>query len=778
MEKTTATQIVNNTDYREKAHQYSLFVEHAKDGVVVLQDGICKFANSAVWDISGFTPEEILGQDFFDKIPSKDKSKIEKFYTDRVAGKKVPPVYEIQLACKDGTKKDIEISASVIQFEGRPASLGFLRDITERNKVISNLNQAYIELDGAQSRFKAIIEHAPNIAILGFNSRIEVVFFNPCLEEIFEITSEEIRNGNMEALAFSTKEESQFKDLIQSVLKGDLPSQLKEWSFNSRSGRKKYILSSIFPIAQEGQDPIVVAMSVDITESKQKTIKIEEMNRQIEGFSEILSAILTIKDVDELYEKIAEAVVQISDFKRVLISYFTEETPYRKIIGYKGVNSEVVEKVKNVEMPREKYQKIFRKGIKIGDQSCFIPADMKDILDQKAVIYGEKSYVGKKDCWNKEDNLLVAMKDTRNQLIGIISVDDSKSGLIPTKETVRPLEIFANLISDIIQKKMLETRVMESEEKYRELLGNIIMGIVRTSPGGKILEANPSAIKMFRYEEAGQFLCLNLADLYENSEDIGDFLKTMEEKGYVKNKEFSLKRKDGSVFWGSLTSKAGQEPNNQKKHYDTVIEDITERKKLQEDVRRLSITDELTGLYNRRYFNENLHKEIQVGEKWNSALSLIMLDIDDFKSYNDTFHHLKGDEVIKEVAHVINQSIRKNIDWATRFGGDEYAIVIPGANAAVSKNVADRIRETFKQRNFRPKGEIVNKTLSLGVADCYHCEGTPTPGFDLEFHPFDYEKIATELIRKADKALYKAKNSGKNKVVVAKKSIELSRLAK
>jgi len=778
MEKAAALKIPLNTDYREKADQYALFVEHAKDGVIVLQEDICQFANKAVWDITGYSQEEILGKTFFDKIHIKDKEKIKKIHKDRIEGKKAPSVYEIQIECKDGATKDIEVSASLIQYEGCPASLGFLRDITERNKVISNLNQAYIELDGAQSRFKAIIEHAPNIAILGFNSRTEVVFFNPCSEELFETSSKEALSGNMEALAFSSKEESKFKDLIKSVLTGDLPSQMVEWSFNSRSGRKKHILSSIFHIAQEGRDPIVVAMSMDITESRLKNIKIEEMNRQIEGFSKILTAILTIKNVDELYNKIAEAVVEISDFNRVLISYFTEEPPYRKIIGYKGVKTEDIEKVKKVEMPREKYQKIFRKGITIGDQSCFIPSNMKDILDQKAVIYGEKSYPGRKDQWNKEDNLLVAMKDTKNQLIGIISVDDSKSGQIPTKETVRPLEIFANLISDIIQKKMLETRVKESEEKYRDLLGNIIMGIVRTTPGGKILEANPSAVKMFRYEEAGQFVCLNLADLYENSEDIGEFMKNMEEKGYVKNKEFSLKRKDGSVFWGSLTSKASQGMNNRKIHYDTVIEDITERKKLQEDVKRLSITDELTGLYNRRYFNENLHQEIQVGEKWNSALSLIMLDIDDFKSYNDTFHHLKGDEVIKEVAQVINQNIRKNVDWASRFGGDEYVIVIPGSNTEVSKKVADRIREAFKQKNFRPKGEIVKKTLSLGVADCYHCQGTPTPGFNLEFHPFDYEKIATELIRKADKALYKAKNSGKDKVVVASKSIELSRLAK
>ena len=90
---------------------------------------------------------------------------------------------------------------------------------------------------------------------------------------------------------------------------------------------------------------------------------------------------------------------------------------------------------------------------------------------------------------------------------------------------------------------------------------------------------------------------------------------------------------------------------------------------LQEEVKRLSVTDELTGLYNRRYFNQNLPEEIKIGEKWSSSLSLIMMDIDDFKTFNDTYHHLKGDEIIKATADVIAENIRLNKDWACRFGG-------------------------------------------------------------------------------------------------------------
>ncbi len=502
-----------------------------------------------------------------------------------------------------------------------------------------------------------------------------------------------------------------------------------------------------------------------------------EMGRQIEHFAEISAAILSIQSDTELFDRITQAVVDISDFKRVLISYFLEKSPFREIIGSKGVNAKQIEKVKTIPMPREKYLEYFKQGIKIGNQSCFIPHTQKDILDEKAVIPGDDDCPTADGCWHHEDNLLVAMKDSKGNTIGIISVDDSKSGAIPTDETVRPIEIFANLISEIIQRRKLASKIQESEEKYRELLSNIIVGIFRADHEGNIIEANPTAVEMLGYGSISELLSLNIADLCLRPEDSGKLMNDLEEKDFIKNWDLALKKKDGSIFWASLTSKPVKSKSDRILHYDTVIEDITKRKILQDEVKRLSITDELTGLYNRRYFNENLPQEIMIGEKWSSTLSLIMIDIDDFKSYNDTFHHLMGDKVLEEVAHVINKSIRRNKDWASRFGGDEFVIVLPGTSGSKSIKVAERIRQAFEQRNFRPRGDIIQKTISLGVAECFHKDSKPTD-YRPEAHNLNYEKIATELIKHADMALFEAKNSGKNKVVMSDEAIILSRFAK
>jgi diguanylate cyclase (GGDEF)-like protein/PAS domain S-box-containing protein len=644
--------------FKESVKKFETIIETAKDGVAVIQDGICKYANKAIENILGFSPDELVGTSIFEKLPPKERDVIEKRYHMRMAGKDVPSVYELNLYCKNKKTKKVEVSATVIQYDGRPADLGFIRDLSDRQQI-SN--------------------------------------------------------------------------------------------------------------------------------------KMDGMNQQIERFSQITAALVLVEDAEDFLKYATQAVADISDFNRVLISYFIDKPPYREIIGFHGVRQKELDKIKKVEMPRAKYLEYFEQGIKLGNQSCYIPHNLKEILDQNAVLYGKKSYPEKSGYWNREDNLLVAMKNAMGQVIGIISVDDSKSGIAPTAGTVRPLEIFANLISEMLQRRILAKKMRESEEKYRELITNIKVGIFRMNPHGQILEANPAAVEMFGFKNEPPFLERNVSEFFPLQETSSNFMSEMANNGLVKNKEFCLKRKNGTQFWASLTSTAVRRDPDKILYYDTVIEDITKKKQLQEEVQRLSITDELTGLFNRRYFNQNLPKEIKNAERWRSSLSLIMIDIDDFKNYNDKYHHLKGDELLKEVASVISQNIRRERggdgdwcsrfeengssigDWASRFGGDEFAIILPGAGVKDALKVADRIRKVFSELSFSPKGTSVHKSLSLGIAYCTYSEREKKDEEVSKKGTGHYEKLATELTTLADAALFKAKNTGKNTIEIAAKCICLSR---
>lgn len=179
------------------------------------------------------------------------------------------------------------------------------------------------------------------------------------------------------------------------------------------------------------------------------------------------------------------------------------------------------------------------------------------------------------------------------------------------------------------------------------------------------------------------------------------------------------------------------------------IRDSTDYKKAQTALEELSITDELTGLHNRRFFNENLHTEWSRGIRSQEPLSFILLDIDYFKQYNDTYGHTPGDECLKSVSQVLQHSLLRSSDMATRYGGEEFGLLLPNTTLDGAFQIASRIRSAIERMNIPHNTNKVatHITLSDGIA-CL----TPTS----EVNP-------SELVALADEALYKAKEQGRNR---------------
>jgi len=167
---------------------------------------------------------------------------------------------------------------------------------------------------------------------------------------------------------------------------------------------------------------------------------------------------------------------------------------------------------------------------------------------------------------------------------------------------------------------------------------------------------------------------------------------------------------------------------------------LRDKENLEEEVRRLSITDDLTGLYNHRHFFKTLEAELVRLKRQKTSLSLLMFDLDNFKKYNDLYGHLEGDKVLKIVGEIVKHSIRHKVDSGYRYGGDEFTVLLIGASADRARTIAERIRSFIEQ------AESHHITVSIGLSEYQD-------HFDLE-----------GFVKSADDAMYRAKNAGGNRV--------------
>lgn len=170
------------------------------------------------------------------------------------------------------------------------------------------------------------------------------------------------------------------------------------------------------------------------------------------------------------------------------------------------------------------------------------------------------------------------------------------------------------------------------------------------------------------------------------------------------------------------------------------------RVKLYEEIERIAITDSLTGVFTRRYTFERFQEEIRRSKDKRIKLSILMIDVDFFKKFNDNYGHLTGDQILSEIASIVHQNIRE-IDIAGRFGGEEFFVVLPDTNREGALYAAERIRKATEETTIKAYDATIKATVSVGIATF------PEDG-----------KSAEELVDKADWALYRSKKLGRNRV--------------
>jgi len=213
-------------------------------------------------------------------------------------------------------------------------------------------------------------------------------------------------------------------------------------------------------------------------------------------------------------------------------------------------------------------------------------------------------------------------------------------------------------------------------------------------------------------------------------------------QGKVWQGEMLNLNKDGSSYWASSKITPTYYRNGSLRGYTAILQDISDKKRLE----KLTITDTLTQIPNRLFINNSFNSEFERSQRYNSHFSLILIDIDNFKQVNDNYGHNTGDNVLINISSILKQNIRQ-LDLLGRWGGEEFLIICPETNLLQAEIVAEKIREVIECFEFPMSLHI---TCSFGITESYSDDNKKT------------------IFQRADTALYKAKNSGRNRVIIKK----------
>lgn len=289
-----------------------------------------------------------------------------------------------------------------------------------------------------------------------------------------------------------------------------------------------------------------------------------------------------------------------------------------------------------------------------------------------------------------------------------------------------------------------------SEEKFSKAFNNSgISMFISKAKNGEIIDANDSCLDLVGYERCEIIgKTIRHLDKICSGENQKAFREELAKNNKLSDMEVEISCK-GGVARKALISSWVLTINSEVCLLSSIV-DITERSQYEEKLLELSNRDYLTGIYNRRYVYERLEEIIEEYKRNDKFFSVCIIDIDDFKEINDTFGHQAGDFVLVELAEALNENLRL-YDMLGRFGGEEFIFVINHCNGEDGNLVLERLLDIIRAKIFIVEGKSVKLTFSAGIAGCE----------EFAKNEIDINK----LVGLADKRMYSAKNSGKNKIV-------------
>lgn len=309
------------------------------------------------------------------------------------------------------------------------------------------------------------------------------------------------------------------------------------------------------------------------------------------------------------------------------------------------------------------------------------------------------------------------------------------------------IEAIEGFMQDITPHKLSEIAAHKAEERYRSIFENAVEGIYQTSPDGQYLNFNPALAKIYGYDSAAD-LMQGISDinkqLYVDAGKRSEFVVLMSTHGRVINFEAQVRRKDGEVIWISENAREVRDRDGSLMFYEGTVEDITERKGHEQEIEYQATHDALTGLPNRTLLTDRLQQYMGIADRYASKVAVAFVDLDQFKLINDSMGHDAGDALLRIMAERLENCVRES-DTVVRLGGDEFVLLLTGLNKI--EDVTESMQRVLL---------AVAEPCEIGARDfIVSCS------IGISIYPDD-AKDTTTLLKYADSAMYKSKQSGRN----------------
>jgi diguanylate cyclase (GGDEF)-like protein/PAS domain S-box-containing protein len=720
---------------REEEAKFRGLVEQNVAGVAIMRDdGSVAYVNPYFARMLGYRVSELIGQPLLGLVPASEKRLVAEKLSSHLTGEGGFVQLASAMQAKDGHIIDVIVNASAMIHEGRPASLGVVIDTTEQGKAEAKLREA-------EGRYRQLFEASRDAVTSLRPPAWTFTAANPAALEMFGASSvEQFTALSLHEVSPKLQPDGQPSSekamaMIERTMR--VGSNLFEWEHRRLNGECFPTEVLLTPVESAGEVSLYATVR-DITERKRTANALAYRDRILNA---ITAGTAELVGSDSLESGMAAALKIVGEaigVDRVNLLEMPADLASLPIVKYSwhGPNSDALDQALIVaSTPPEisgaisAWQAPLREGAPLTTHRRSASSPIREIMESA-----------------KNQSMLMLPIFVGEHFWGTIGIDACVKEREWTPTEIETLQIFAEIVGVVILRNGTRHSLAKSEERFRAVSDTAQDAIIMIDAAGRIEYWNRAAERILGYsaaEAAGKCVHEWLApERFRQSAAAGmkHFAATGRGEVLGKTLELAASRKDGVEIPVELSVAAMQLDSW---HAIAILRDITERKRVEEQLVHMARTDSLTGLPNRTVFVETLQNAITLANRTGERFAVLYLDLDHFKDINDALGHPVGDLLLQEIARRLRSNTRKS-DLAARFGGDEFALIANGITDPMDAAV------------------LAQNVLNLVSAPCAIHDKQLRIGASIGIAYYDQQAPPAEMIlSQADIALYKSKSEGR-----------------